>query len=253
VHPSLNITTATFQFAPWACLPADEVQVWRVDLHAVADAESRWQPLLSADEMARAQRFRFSRNRQHFTAVRALLRIALGAYLARDPKDLAFSYSKQGKPALAFPDGDRGLNFNLSHSGEVALLAFARGRQVGIDVEKLRANLEVETLVRRFFSLREREQLAAVASEDRYQFFFRCWTRKEAYLKAAGTGLSLPLHEFDVSLALDNTDALLRTRPEPAEAARWSLREVPAGPGYVAALCVEGRGWQLKEWSSADT
>jgi 4'-phosphopantetheinyl transferase len=113
-------------------------------------------------------------------------------------------------------------------------------REVGVDVEKVREDFEHETIARRFFPEQEQRQLAALAPEDRYAGFFRCSTRKEAYIKAQAIGLSLPLHQFDVSLKPGDANALLATRPDPSEAALWSLRELPAGDGYVAALCVRG-------------
>ena len=245
MNHSLNISDAAFQFGTPIVLPADEVHVWRVELAHVAPAEQRWEPVLSADERTRAARFHFSRDRQRYTATRAILRMILGGYVASDPKELVFSYSKNGKPALNCPDTSQ-VEFNVSHSGEVALLAFTRGRPLGVDVEQVRENFDHEAIAGRFFSRQEQEQLATLPPAERYKGFFRCWTRKEAYIKAEGTGLSLPLHQFDVSLGAGESSRLLATRPDSAEAARWKLREVPAGDGYVAALCVQGGGWRLK-------
>ena len=243
MNHSLHIRDAAFQLETPIALPADEVHVWRAELAQVAPAERRWEPILSPDERTRAARFHFSRDRQHFTATRALLRIILAGYLASDPGDLTFRYSKTGKPSL---NSAENLEFNVSHSGEVALLAFTRGRQVGVDVEHLRENFDHEAIARRFFSRQEQQQLAELAPAERYRGFFRCWTRKEAYIKAEGTGLSLPLHQFDVSLGTGEASLLLATRPESVEAARWTLCEVPAGNDYLAALCVQGGGWRLR-------
>jgi 4'-phosphopantetheinyl transferase len=140
------------------------------------------------------------------------------------------------------------VEFNVSHSGDVALLAFAQGRALGVDVDRVREDFDHEAIVRRFFSEQEQRQLAALAPAERkdYEGFFRCWTRKEAYIKAQGSGLSFPLHQFDVSLRPADANALLSTHPDSSEAERWSLQEVPAGDGYVAALCVRGYGWRLK-------
>lgn len=242
---SLNISDAAFQLETPIVLPADEVHVWRVELARVAPAEQRWEPILSADERTRAARFHFSRDRQQYTATRALLRTILAGYTGSDPKELVFSYSKAGKPALN-SGRSRSVEFNVSHSGELALLAFTRGREVGVDVEQVRENFDHEAIAGRFFSRQEQAQLAALPPAERYKGFFRCWTRKEAYIKAEGTGLSLPLHQFDVSLGAGAASLLLATRPDSAEAARWMLREVPAAEGYVAALCVQGEGWRLK-------
>ena len=245
MNHSLNISDAAFQLETPIVLPADEVHVWRVELAQVAPAEQRWEPILSADERTRAARFHFSRDRQRYTATRALLRMILAGYAESDPKELMFDYSKTGKPSLNSAKNEK-VEFNVSHSGEVALLAFTRGREVGVDVEQIRENFDHEAIARRFFSRQEQSQLAALQPAERCRGFFRCWTRKEAYIKAEGTGLSLPLQQFDVSLGAGEASLLLATRPDSAEAARWTLREVPAGDGYVAALCVQGDGWRLR-------
>ena len=121
-----------------------------------------------------------------------------------------------------------------------------RGRALGVDVEQLRENFDHAAIARRFFSEQEQHQLAALTPSERYHGFFRCWTRKEAYIKAQGAGLSLPLHQFDVSLKPGDLNALLATRPDSVEASRWSLQEVMAGEGYVGAVCVRGHGWRLR-------
>ncbi len=242
----MNIADAAFRLEKPLALPEDEVHLWRVDLATVAAAEERWAPILSEDERARAARFHFARDRQNFTAARALLRTILGAYVGSDPKHLVFRYSDKDKPFLGSNEAGTPVEFNISHSGTVALLGFARGREVGVDVEQVRTDLDCEAIARRFFSEREQQQLVALPASERYAGFFRCWTRKEAYIKATGSGLSLPLRQFDVSITPNDGSALLSTRPDASEAGRWGLQEVPAGEGYVAALCVRGRGWQLK-------
>ena len=242
----MNISDAAFQIEPRMALPEDEVHLWLVDLASVAAGEKRWEQLLSSDERARAARFHFSKDRQYFTATRALLRTILGSYVDSDPTELVFRYSEKEKPSLNPSPSGSSVEFNVSHSGALALLAFAKGRALGVDVEQVRENFDHEAIARRFFSEEEQRQLAALAPAGRHRTFFRCWTRKEAYIKAQGTGLSLPLKQFDVSLRPGDLDALLSTRPDSAEAARWSLREVPVGADYVAALCVRGHGWRLK-------
>jgi 4'-phosphopantetheinyl transferase len=244
----MNITHSV-QIESSLPLPEDEVQIWRVELDAIAADESRWLKVLSPDELARASRFHFSRDRQRFVAARAWLRTILAGYLRTDPNSLSFSYSKKEKPFLEPAHADSGVTFNVSHSGGIALLAFTRRRDIGVDVEQIRAESDWEGIARRFFSAHEQSQLATLPTEEKVDAFFRCWTRKEAYIKATGDGLSLPLSQFDVSLAAGEKNALLAMRPDGSEADRWLLREVPAGPGYIAALCVRGRDWKLKDWS----
>lgn len=228
-------------------LSENEVHLWGIDLDVVAPSESRWRSVLAQDELARADRFHFARDRQYFTATRALLRMVLGSYLGCDPSTLSFVYTDKGRPLLGVTHSAIPLQFNVSHSGVRAALAFSLGRDIGVDVERIRRDLDCEVLAQRYFSPGEQKALAALPVAERYSGFFRCWTRKEAYIKAQGAGLSLPLDSFDVSIARGEQNALLATRPDAGEAARWSLREVDAGEGYAAALSVKGHGWVLKD------
>jgi 4'-phosphopantetheinyl transferase len=252
---SMNITDSSFRIVAPLALPEDEAQLWRADLDAIGADESRWQEVLSPDESARASRFHFSRDRQRFVASRALLRMILAGYLASDPATdpgrIGFSYSNREKPSLGPPHDVSEIRFNLSHSGGIALFAFTRHREIGVDVEQVRRDSDLEAISRRFFSAHEQGQLASLSPEERIEAFFRCWTRKEAYIKATGDGLALPLSQFDVSLHASNSSALLETRPDASEAGLWHLREVPAGPGCIAALCVRGDNWKLNDWASS--
>jgi 4'-phosphopantetheinyl transferase len=225
-------------------LADNEVHVWRADLTDATQAEKNWRTLLSVDESERSLRFRFAKDRQNFIAVRALLRRLLASYLDRAPEKLVFVYSPAGKPALYESE----IRFNLSHSGEVALLAFARNREVGIDLELVRRNVEVESIAHRFFSPHEQQELAAIDGDERFQAFFRGWTRKEAYLKATGAGLTLPLSNFDVSLSAGNPDCLLNPKQgQPQAIPSWRLCDLTTSGGYVAALCARGRDWVLRD------
>jgi 4'-phosphopantetheinyl transferase len=228
------------------------LQIWRLDLRALAASEDRWLLLLSSNEQARATRLVPRHARQHFVATRGVLRTVLAAYLATDPKKLILQNSSKNKPSLGRPHDDSRICFSVAHSGEVALLAFTRIREVGVDVERVRGDLDVDAIAHRFFSPHEQKQLAAVASDDKVEAFFRCWTRKEAYVKAKGEGLWLPLDQFDVSVAAGSDNALLATRPDGSDAARWSLREVSAGTGYVAALCVAGHDFRVRAWDGTE-
>lgn len=240
------IADSNFETKHQLSLAENEVRLWGIDLDAVAPGEARWRTILSQDELARADRFHFARDRQHFTATRALLRMLLGSYIGCDSSRLTFAYSDKGKPLLG-ANSATPVQFNVSHSGGRAVLAFSLGRDVGVDVERVRHNFDCDLLAERYFSPAERKALSALPPSERYEGFFHCWTRKEAYIKAHGAGLSLPLDSFDVSIARGEQNALLATRPDASEEARWSLCEVDAGEGYAAALCVRGRGWVLKD------
>ena len=243
---------------PWRAPPetlvlgCDEVHVWRATLDQTPSQIQSFRHNLAADEQARAERFHFERDREHFIVARGVLRAILGRYLNRAPEGLSFCYGSHGKPALAGESGGDAIRFNVSHSHGVALYAVTRGREVGIDLERIRFDLAVAEIAERFFSRREAAMLRTLPTEAQRQAFFRCWTRKEAYIKARGEGLSLPLDQFDVSLAPGEPEAILGTQPDPSEASRWSLQELTPAPGYVAALAVEGHGWRLACWQWPD-
>jgi 4'-phosphopantetheinyl transferase len=224
-------------------LGVDQVHVWQANLDEHEAASLRL--LLAADEISRADRFHFAKDRDHFIVARALLRKLLAAYLGTDAAALRFTYAEKGKPSLVDSRPDA-VNFNLAHSHGRALYAFSRRREVGVDLEFIREDLESEKIADRFFSRAEVEALELVPLELRKQAFFECWTRKEAYIKARGDGLSLPLDEFDVSLGPGEPAALLRNHKSPAEVERWTMRSLVAPSGYVAALVVEGHDWEMK-------
>jgi 4'-phosphopantetheinyl transferase len=226
-----------------------EVHVWSAALDQTPSQIDSFLRTLSADERARAKKFVFPRDRGHFIAGRGALRAIVGLYLNRAPECVSFRYNSHGKPALMLESGEEPIRFNMSHSQGVALYAIACDREIGIDLECVRSNLEVEQIAERFFSSHEIVALRALPVALREYAFFLCWTRKEAYVKARGEGLSLPLDQFDVSLVPGEPAALLRTRPDPDEALRWSLRELTlVPPGYAGALAVEGDDWSLVSW-----
>jgi 4'-phosphopantetheinyl transferase len=215
-----------------------EVHVWRVALDQSQATIERLNRLLAADEQVKAGRFRFAKDRNQFIIGRGVLRVLLGHYLAWAPAQIRFRYSSYGKPSLE--DGTQaGLQFNLSHSHQMALLVFTWDRDVGVDIEYMRPDVEFEQLARHFFSPTECAVLLDVAPTLRKETFYNCWTRKEAYIKARGEGLSIPLDMFDVSLRPGEPAALLQCRENPAEVARWSLHALMPGEQYAAALAVE--------------
>jgi 4'-phosphopantetheinyl transferase len=233
-------------------LGRDEVHVWRASLDQTASRVQNYLRTLTPDERRRAARFYFARDRDHFIVARGVLRAILSSYLNRDPGQLRFCYNPQGKPYLPRESGGDWLRFNLSHSHGLALLAVTRDREIGVDVEHIRSGLADEQMAERFFSPQEVAQLRALPPARQAEAFFNCWTRKEAYIKAQGVGLSLPLDQFDVSLVPGEPAALLSTRGDPHEASRWSLRELMPGSGYIAALAVKGHDWRLTCWQWAD-
>lgn len=244
----------TVQTQRWEAPPASltlsstEVHVWRAPLHAEAPRLAQFYATLADDERDRAERFHRQRDRVHYITARGTLRALLGHYLHLAPQQVRLAYNAYGKPELADHRDAPPLRFNLSHSHELALFGFTHGREIGIDIEYIRPTFAREQIAAQFFSPRENAALRLLPAAQHALGFFNCWTRKEAYIKARGQGLSLPLDQFDVSLAPGEPAVLLQTRDIPQEAARWSLRALAPGPGYLAALAVEGQGWQLRTW-----
>ncbi len=234
-------------------LSADEVHVWRASLALPGAYLSRYYEWLSPDERERADRFRFPKHRGHFIAGRGFLREILARYTGAAPRDLRFEYGPHGKPSLAGAGAAAGIRFNMSHSGGLALYAVTWGGEVGVDVERFRPEVECEKIAHRFFSPAEVEALFALPAEARRTAFFLCWSRKEAYIKALGTGLALPLDEFDVSLHPDQPAALLGARHDPEALHRWRLWSLDPGPGYAGALVTEGNVVTVRCWEWAET
>lgn len=224
---------------PAISLAPDAVHVWRARLDISDDRLEAMASLLSPDEHTRAARFRFNRHRRRYVAARGRLRLILGRYLDRAPEAIAFQYGPQGKPWLP------SLEFNVSHTGDVALYAVTRERRVGIDVEAARALADADRIVDRFFSAREVEAYRALSSAKRARAFVTCWTRKEAFIKAIGEGLSHPLDTFDVTVQADEPAALLALNRDPQAAARWHMQALPVGAGYAATVVAEDPPWHL--------
>jgi 4'-phosphopantetheinyl transferase len=233
-------------------LPPGEVQVWACRLDPGESVESSLGALLDPYEHARAERFRFAEHRRRFRVGRGFLRLLLGAYLAERGSDVRLGVAPRGKPFLRPPLDASGLCFNLSHSGELALVAVAHGGRLGVDVEILRPLVSAEAIAHRFFSADEEAELAAVPSEDRAVAFLHGWTRKEAYLKALGDGLAVPLRSFAVTLTPGAPARLLKAHREDGARAPWSIFSLRPASGYVGALVVEGRAWRLRTWTATE-
>jgi 4'-phosphopantetheinyl transferase len=229
-------------------LPADEVHVWCALLGQPERRVCQLASTLAPDEQARAERYRLERDRDRFLVRRGILRHLLGRYLGREAKHVEICYGAYGRPSLAHGCGEGRLRFSLAHSGQMALFAFARGREVGIDIESVRPMPDADRIAARFFSPREAAALHALPPEERQQAFFACWTRKEAYLKAKGVGLSGELRQFEVAVIPKEPARLLNVGGDPHRALEWSLEDLAPAPGYAAALAVEGRRWELARW-----
>jgi 4'-phosphopantetheinyl transferase len=220
-----------------------EVHVWFVELAGSGASVEACFRSLSADERERASRFRFEHLRTAFTLSRGILRVLVGRYAGIEPDRIRFAYGLRGKPRLAFPV--RPLEFNQAHSGKFAAYAFAVGCEPGVDIEEVRPIREQENIVSRFFSREEREEWMGLDLSQRDEAFFRCWTRKEAYIKALGDGLSMPLDSFRVSLRPEVPASLTAAAGDPA-AGKWSLYSLAPEDGYAGSLAVPERARRVR-------
>jgi 4'-phosphopantetheinyl transferase len=230
-------------------LDRDDVHVWRCWLDQPNGRLDAFSTVLSPEERVRAGRPYRESGRRHAVVARGFLRLVLAGYVGIAAEALEFVYGAKGKPSFAETVENADVRFNLSHSGEVAILAVARGRDLGADVEHLRLISDYANIAARFFSPAENAELLARWSADPMRGFFTCWTRKEAYIKATGMGLSQPLAGFDVAIAPDEPARLLRVERDASETARWTFGTFEPAPGYLGAVAVEGAGWRLTAWS----
>lgn len=219
-------------------LASGTIHVWHGLLDLDASSLVRLESVLEPDERVRADRFVFRRHRDCFVAARAMLRSVMAHYLRVDAGAVRFSYNEHGKPRLA---REQGFRFNLSHSGDRALLAVSCDGEVGADIEVVRPDWSPDDVARRFFSPQECRMLQELPADHRQGAFFRVWTRKEAYIKAHGRGLSMGLDTFDVAVDVRSGNCLVATRPRSLDAAAWWICGLEAPPGFEAALATEAR------------
>ena len=219
-----------------------DVHTWCVGLDVPPETAAGLYAALTNDERDRSARFRFEHDRRRFIVARGVLRELLGRYLRTNPGWIRFVYNAHGKPALG-PEFGRRLRFNLSHSADLAIIAVAGDADVGVDLEHIRPQPDCSVIARQFFSAREVAELHRLPSHLHIEAFFSCWTKKEAYVKARGEGLSIPLTSFTVPLtaAAGHVHEILPAR-------RWSLCTLRPASGYIGALAIEGSGWRPRRW-----
>jgi 4'-phosphopantetheinyl transferase len=229
-------------------LTGADVHVWLADVDTCGSEQNELWAALSSEERARADRFCFDRDRRRYAHSRGILRHLLAGYLGADPRELVFEAGSRGKPRLI--DSPQAMAFNVSHSGSFALIAVSRLGEIGVDIEAHRPLDDRDDLAERFFSASESVQLRSLEPARRDGAFFTCWSRKEAYVKAVGDGLSYPLDAFDVTFSPGEA-ARLTVEGDADESRRWALEALPAPTGYSAALVTEGRR-TVQCWSWRD-
>ncbi|HVM59915.1 MAG TPA: 4'-phosphopantetheinyl transferase superfamily protein [Verrucomicrobiae bacterium] len=216
-----------------------EAHLWVAVVDTVAGNLPRFPSTLSTDERERAAQFLKDADRRRYMAARALLRHLLGAYAGADPGQLRFTYDAAGKPGLAADAPHGSVNFSVSHSGDLALFGFARQHRIGVDIERIRPDIDVRHLAERFFSKNEFGKLNGLPADQQRDAFFRCWTRKEAYLKARGGGIAHGLDRFEVTLGPAEPAAILSADDDPDAPRHWTLAHLTPAPGYLGATAVE--------------
>ena len=199
-------------------------------------------------EKKRSERFHFEKDRRDFIIGRGILRSILGRYLTVDPSCLQFCYGNNGKPYLVNTSGHEMICFNSSKSNGVALFAFTRDREIGVDIEQIRDIPEMDLIVEIFFSFKESNLYRSLPERKKKEAFFNCWTRKEAFIKAIGDGLYFPLDKFMVSMVPGEEARLLGIERNSKGISRWSVQGMIPACGFTAAYAVEGRRCKLLCW-----
>jgi 4'-phosphopantetheinyl transferase len=225
-------------------LNSTELHVWKISLEIPDRQLEQLRSVLCAEEISRAESFHFENDRRHFIAARGFLRVVVADYIGTAPSAVRFSYNEFGKPGLdgmgAIPD----FKFNLSHSGGLALIAVAMARDVGVDIERIDDSVNVGEVAEHFFSPVELATLTALPPPQRILGFFNCWTRKEAYIKARGMGLSIALDSFDVSLTPGARSDLIMTETS-SGALVWKIEKLEVDQGFAAAIAAAGPDWKI--------
>ncbi|MDQ6708758.1 MAG: 4'-phosphopantetheinyl transferase superfamily protein [Acidobacteriota bacterium] len=223
---------------PYDKLTGRDVHIWPVRTPiSTQGPELEFFPFLSPDERERAARFRFEHLQRAFTVTRGALRVLLGHYLDTSPGSLHFEYGPNGKPQLAWPVR---VKFNVSHSGELAVFAFALDCELGVDIEHIRPMPDMRGIAAQYFCEEEAAELMTLPADLRERAFFLCWTRKEAYIKALGDGLSAPLNGFRVTLRPDEPARFVHLERDLDAAGKWTLHDLDSCRHYAGALAYGG-------------
>ena len=229
-------------------LKESKIHVWRADVRVSAPVLSRLKNTLWSDEVATAERFRFRKDRDRYITTRGVLRVLLGLYLNIEPDNVRFGYGRRGKPFLEGSSAEKRISFNISHSGDLALFGFSKDREIGVDVERIRDDISDAEISERVFSASECARLRSTPPQLRVQEFFRYWTCKEAYIKARGDGLQLPLNRFEVLAGPKERFAKISIKDPSAADLPWYVQRLAPGAGYAGAVAAQGQAWECAFW-----
>jgi 4'-phosphopantetheinyl transferase len=226
-------------------ISSDEVHVRCLFLNEVNTYIEPFQKILSVDEIERATKFHFEKDRRKFIVARGTLRKILGYYLAIKPEEIIFEYTSFDKPIIAHKQNNDNINFNLSHSDELVLYAVTLNRKIGIDVERIRNNIDVLQIANKFFSSNEIAALQNTNKENQHKAFFQLWTRKEALIKGLGEGISFPLEQIDVSLTNEKPSLPVILPSKYKECLEWYVYDLLPENGYVSAIAMTGNNCKI--------
>jgi 4'-phosphopantetheinyl transferase len=231
-------------------LTQNQVEIWLVNIPEHINRSVWYETLLNDEEREKADRFYFAKDRLRYVITHGILRRLISQYVAIPPKELVFLKNPFGKPYISPVINTQKIQFNISHSKEGIIIAISKGNELGVDLEFARDTIPILEIAQRFFSPYEYQVLLATPASFRLLSFYRCWTRKEAFIKAKGKGLSIPLDSFDVTVSPDQPPQLIRSSLDPSDLEKWKLREIDTWPNYLATICIEGKDHQfvIKHW-----
>jgi 4'-phosphopantetheinyl transferase len=233
---------------PKLTLSSNEIHIWCANLDLSIEQIEMFSLTLSADEKIRAQRFHFERHKKFFIAARGILRAILSRYLDIEPHQVRFNYGTRGKPEIAEIYGFKNLEFNLSHSEEIALYAITNASKIGIDIEKIRPITDAEQIAKRFFSAKEYTWLSELSPSEKPAAFFSLWTCKEAYLKAIGEGLAFGLDRFEISISPNESPKIISIQGNYQAGIPWVLQQLNPVFGYVGSVAVKADNPCFNYW-----
>lgn len=224
-------------------LKSSQGHLWKIDSRTLEGSEVSCLSVLSEDEKARADKFRFRRDRLIYVLARGVLRKLLASYIGKAANQIDFEYNEQGKPSVRSASN---VKFNVSHSRDMILIGFTRKVDIGVDIEWNKRPIEIQEVAKSFFSDGEVSDLLGLPEKDQLAAFYNCWTRKEAFIKAKGGGLSIPLDQFEVSLKPDLPPRLMSVRWDQQEVAKWNMERFYIDNDYTCAVITDSKDltWQ---------
>jgi len=223
----------------------NQTDIWLILIPEVIHRSHYYEQFMVNEEKEKADHFVFLKDKLRYVITHGILRLLLSDYLNLPAGQIVLKNNSYGKPYLSIEDNPNPLYFNLSHSNSGVVLAFSKYRDLGIDLEYIKKDIPFLDIAKHFFSQSEYQELLSTPENARHQVFYQGWTRKEAFIKAKGRGLSIPLNSFDVSISQGKWPSLLRSSEDPNDLVRWKFYDLITWPDYSSTLCIEGEQNQI--------